>query len=130
MARSDYATHLIRAFDDVLEKLGVTGNRFDRWCDAITNLLQSDSHSQYQDGLERLGQALGYHATRPRYDTATDCRWRGVFGNAREVITFEAKIEHSDSQELFARDIGQAHTKRPPAESWWVQKLSADLTAD
>jgi hypothetical protein len=21
-------------------------------------------------------------------------------------------------------------TKRPPAESWWVQKLSADLTAD
>jgi hypothetical protein len=25
----------------------------------------------------------------------------------------------------------KAHkTKRPPAESWWVQKLSADLTAD
>src|SRR6516165_3050228 len=22
------------------------------------------------------------------------------------------------------------YTKRPPAESWWVQKLSADLTAD
>jgi hypothetical protein len=21
-------------------------------------------------------------------------------------------------------------TKRPPAQSWWVQKLSADLTAD
>ena len=21
-------------------------------------------------------------------------------------------------------------TKRPPAESWWVQKLSADFTAD
>jgi hypothetical protein len=24
----------------------------------------------------------------------------------------------------------QEDTKRPPAESWWVQKLSADLTAD
>jgi hypothetical protein len=23
-----------------------------------------------------------------------------------------------------------SNTKRPPAESWWVQKLSADLTAD
>src|SRR6516164_9431469 len=24
----------------------------------------------------------------------------------------------------------QKNTKRPPAESWWVQKLSADFTAD
>jgi hypothetical protein len=24
----------------------------------------------------------------------------------------------------------QVDTKRPPAESWWVQKLSADFTAD
>jgi hypothetical protein len=115
MARGDYATHLIQAFDDILEKLGATGNRFDRRCDAITNLLQSDSHSQYQEGLERLGQTLGYHATRPRYDTATDCRWRGVFGNAREVITFEAKIEHGDSQALIARDIGQAHNQHTRA---------------
>lgn len=111
MARDDYASHLIRAFDDILERQGVTGNRFDRWCDSITNSLQSDSHAQYQEGLERLGQILGYHATRPRHGTATDCRWRGVFGNSREVITFEAKIEHGSSQELSAHDIGQAHNQ-------------------
>jgi hypothetical protein len=96
---------------DILEKQGTTGNSFDKWCDAITTALQSDRHFQYQEGLERLGQALGYHATRPRYSTATDCRWRGVFGNSREIITFEAKIEQSDSHELFARDIGQAHNQ-------------------
>lgn len=111
ITRDDYASHLIRAFDDMLELHGVTGNRFDRWCDTTTNSLQSDSHAQYQEGLEKLGRVLGYHATRPRYDTATDCRWRGVFGNSREVITFEAKIEHNSSQELSAHDIGQAHNQ-------------------
>jgi hypothetical protein len=109
--RDDYASHLIRAFDDMLELHGVTGNRFDRWCDSTTSLLQSDSHAQYQEGLERLGRVLGYHATRPRYGTATDCRWRGVFGNSREVITFEGKIEHGSSQELSAHDVGQAHNQ-------------------
>jgi hypothetical protein len=111
MARDDYGSHLIQAFDDILERQGVTGNRFDRWCDSITNLLQSDSHAQYQEGLEKLGQALSYSASRPRYDTATDCRWRGVFGNSKEVVTFEAKIEHSFSQELSAHDVGQAHNQ-------------------
>lgn len=111
ITRDDYASHLIRTFDDILEIHGVTGNRFDRWCDPITKLLQSESHAQYQEGLERLGRVLGYHATRPRYGTATDCRWRGVFGNSREVVTFEAKIEHADSQEISAHDVGQAHNQ-------------------
>jgi hypothetical protein len=111
IARDEYSGHLIQAFDDILEKQGVTGTRFDRWCESISTSLQSDRHAQYQEGLERLGTVLGYHATRPRYDTATDCRWRGVFGNAREVITFEAKIEHGDSQEISPRDIGQAHNQ-------------------
>lgn len=111
ITQDNYASQLIRAFDDTLELLGVSGDRFDRWCDAITDLLQSDSHARYQEGLERLGRILGYHATRPRYDTATDCRWRGVFGNSREVITFEAKIEHSSFQSLSAHDVGQAHNQ-------------------
>ena len=111
IARDEYAGHLIQAFDDILEKQGVTGNRFERWCETITTALQSERHAQYQEGLEQLGTVLGYRATRPRYDTATDCRWRGVFGNAREVITFEAKIEQNDAQEIFARDIGQAHNQ-------------------
>src|SRR5205807_4149632 len=47
---------------------------------------------------------------------ATDCRWRGIFGNAREVITFEAKIEHTPSQQISASDVGQAHNQLARAE--------------
>jgi hypothetical protein len=79
MVRDDYAVHLFQVFDDILENLGVRSNRFDKWCMSITDRLQSDSHAQFQEGLENLGRVLGYNATRPRYDTATDCRWRGVF---------------------------------------------------
>jgi hypothetical protein len=117
ITREDYATHLIRIFDDLLERLGTTGNRFERWCDSITQALQSDSHSQYQEGLEKLGAALGYNAMRPRYDTATDCRWRGVFGNHREVISFEAKIEHREGNEITATHIGQAHNQLARAKA-------------
>jgi len=111
IARDDYAIHLVRIFDDILERYGDTGGRFEKWCESITDRLQSDSHANYQEGLENLGKILGYHAYRPRYGTATDCLWRGVFGNSREVVTFEAKIEHKASQEISASDIGQAHNQ-------------------
>jgi hypothetical protein len=111
IARYDYADQLIRTFDDLLEKVGTSGTRFERWAENISVLLQSDSHAQYQEGLEKLGQVLGYHATRPKYDSATDCRWRGVFGNTKELITFEAKVEHDSSNEVSAYYVGQAHNQ-------------------
>jgi hypothetical protein len=115
-ARYDYAAVLIRAFDDKLENLGTMGNRFERWCGSVTSNLQSESHAQFLEGLEQLGQTLGYNASRPRYGAATDCRWRGVFGNTREVITFEAKIEHNASHQIVASDIGQAHNQLARAQ--------------
>lgn len=115
--RFDYAAVLIEAFDDRLENLGTVGNRFERWCEAVTANLQSESHAQYKEGLEQLGQTLGYHASRPRHGAATDCRWRGVFGNTREVITFEAKIEHNVSQQIVASYVGQAHNQLARAQS-------------
>ena len=95
---TDYATLLIRAFDDQLERLGTTGNRFDRYCQSITDGLQPDTHDRFSEALEKLGAVLGFSASHPRYQAATDCRWRGVFGNQRELVTFEAKIEHLAAQ--------------------------------
>jgi len=40
-----------------------------------------------------------------------------VFGNAREVVTFEAKIEHNSSQEVSAYHVGQAHNQYARATS-------------
>lgn len=107
--RYDYAAVLIRTFDDILENWGTSGNRFDRRCEGISANLQSESHTQYQEGLKKLGETIGYHASRPRHRAAADCQWRGVFGNNREVVTFEAKIEQSNSQQIVASDMGQAH---------------------
>lgn len=109
--KHDYTAVLIRTLDDLLEEWGATGHRFERRCELITTKLQSESHAQYQEGLEQLGQILGYHASRPKYQAAPDCQWRGVFGNVREIITFEAKIEQKDSREIASKDVGQAHNQ-------------------
>ncbi len=107
--QQDYAASLLQRFDDLLEVLGTRGNRFERWCLRLTEQLSSDRHKTYQVGLVTLGDLLAYHATRTEYQASTDCRWRGSFGNSREVITFEAKIEHTPSQHITASDMGQAH---------------------
>lgn len=116
LAGDDYSAVVLRTFDDLLEKLGTGGTRFEQWCQAITTKLQADSHAQYQEGLEQLGHTLGYYASRPRHGAATDCRWRGVFGNRREVITFETKIEQDSSHQIVASDMGQAHNQLSRAQ--------------
>jgi hypothetical protein len=108
---NEYATALIRSFDDHLEKVGIKGPRFDSLCVRITACLSSENHDEYCEGLEKLGNLLGYHADRPKYKTATDNRWRGTFGNSKELITFEAKIEHSAGTEITPSHLGQAHNQ-------------------
>lgn len=114
---TDYATVLIRAFDDRLERLGTRGNRFERYCQSVTDGLQVESHDRFCEALENLGVVLGYSASRPRYQAAPDCRWRGVFGNQRELVTFEAKIEHVARRGIVPADVGQAHNQLARAEA-------------
>jgi hypothetical protein len=118
----DYGATVIGIFDELLEKVGSSGDRFQKWSDIITADLQSEIHDKYGEGLEKLGQALGYRASRPKYGAATDCRWRGVFGNVKEVITFEDKIEHGESQQIVAHDIGQALIQRTRADGEYGPK--------
>jgi Helicase C-terminal domain/DEAD/DEAH box helicase len=113
----EYIDALIRALDEHLERLTTKGTRFEKWCAQLTEMIESESHAQYQEGLERLGTLLGYQASRPRHQGATDCRWYGVFGNSREVVTFEAKVEHSESGQIDMRDVGQAHNQQSRAEN-------------
>ena len=112
-----YAASLLQRFDDLLEGLDTRGNRFERWCNRLTERLSSNNHKIYQEGLVSLGDLLGYQAAQPVYQASTDCRWRGSFGNVREVITFEAKVEHASSQQITASDMGQAHNQLARAVS-------------
>jgi RAD3-like DEAD/DEAH box helicase len=114
---SDYASVLLRAFDDQLEQLGTTGNRFDRFCQSVTDGLHSNAHDQFCETLKTLGTLLGYSASRPRHQAATDCRWRGVFGNRKELVAFEAKIEHTARTTIVPADVGQAHNQLARAQA-------------
>jgi tetratricopeptide (TPR) repeat protein len=112
----DYAQSVLRVFDDRLEDFGTKDTKFQRWVDRVSAALESEHHNEFLSGLSTLGEMLGYTATRPRHTAATDCRWRGVFGNAREVITFEAKVEHALSSVITPSDVGQAHNQLARAE--------------
>lgn len=109
--QEEYAAVLLRTFDDQLEQLGVAGDKFQRFCNLIDSRLASTRHDEFREGLGKLGSLLGYSASRPRHGAATDCRWRGVFGNNREVLTLEAKIEHSAAGRIVPSDVGQAHNQ-------------------
>jgi hypothetical protein len=97
---TEYAHRVVAIFNERLERLGEKGPAFQRWGERTKDMLTSMSHAQYQEGLEELGKILGYSAVRPKYGAATDCRWRGIFGNVRELVTFEAKIEHAESGKI------------------------------
>jgi hypothetical protein len=110
----DYALSVVHEFDDLLDRVG-TGAKFERWRARTQASLSSGSHDAYSQGLADLGGLLGYEATRPKYGAATDCRWRGVFGNHLELITFEAKIEHGPDAVIDPHAVGQAHNQRSRA---------------
>jgi hypothetical protein len=73
--------------------------------------IASEKHAEFCEGLEKLGMLLAYHASRPKYKAATDNRWRGTFGNVREVLTFEAKVEQADGKEVTPAFVGQGHNQ-------------------
>ena len=89
---------MIHSFDERLEQLGISGSKFQKFVNRLEARLKSESHAEYQEGLEELGTLLGYRAQRPKHNASADCTWRGEFGNSREFFTFEAKIEHKSFQ--------------------------------
>jgi hypothetical protein len=111
VANDEYSAALTRSFDDHLEQLGTKGTKFESFCARISHCLASDKHAEYCEGLEKIGILLGYQASRPKHKAATDNRWRGTFGNVKEVVTFEAKVEHSDGKEISPAFVGQAHNQ-------------------
>lgn len=117
IVQTDYPFVVAQVFDELLERVGPRGHRFQRWADQVSQSLNSTSHSDFQQGLQRLGEILGYSVALPRYGASTDCRWRGIFGNAREIVTFEVKIEHEPSNTVTPTALGQAHNQATRAKS-------------
>lgn len=108
---TDFPVAVMERFNDLLDQLG-SGPKLEKWRNRLEADLTSEHHDQYAQGL----QMLGYEATRPRYGAATDCRWRGVFGNHLEAVTWEAKVEHRAGAAIDPHAVGQAHNQRTRAE--------------
>lgn len=119
---AEYPFVVAQVFDEILERVGPRGHRFQRWGDQGAEMLNSDSHREFQNGLQRLGELLGYSAALPRYGASTDCRWRGIFGNTREVVTFEAKIEHDPAGTITPSAVGQAHIQLTRAKGEYEER--------
>ena len=115
----DYFLSVVRGFDEFLDACGTSGSRFEQQCNRLVSLLNSDHHNEFQEGLKQLGALLGYGSNRPKGSGATDCLWKGIFGSSREIFTFEAKIEHSPSNKISLKDIGQAHNQENAADSYY-----------
>ncbi len=107
--KREYAEEVIHRFDEQLERCGTSGPKFQKFVKRLESRLKSESHAEYQEGLETLGSLLGFRAQRPQRGTLADCTWRGDFGNSRELIIFEAKIEHEPSNSITLGHLGQAH---------------------
>ncbi|HUJ09385.1 MAG TPA: helicase C-terminal domain-containing protein [Verrucomicrobiae bacterium] len=113
----DFGEVVLQRFDEILERYGAKSTRFERWCQIIETGLNSDKHDEYSSALEQLGSLIGYHADRPKYSGSADCRWRGVFGNQKEAVTFEVKVEHESSNKISSTDLGQSHNQKARAEA-------------
>ena len=105
----EYAEEVVSSFDEQLERLGKSGPKFQKFVEHLESGLKSESHSEYQEALKNLGTLLGFQARRPKHGAPADCIWRGNFGNSREFIVFEAKIENESSNSITADHLGQAH---------------------
>lgn len=114
--QNNCALAIMQCFNDVLDRLG-SRRRLQNWINRTRAQLNSVSHNDYLVGLNSLGTLLGYSTSNPNNSAATDCVWRGVFGNSKELITFEAKIEHDPHQSISASDVGQAHIQHERAKS-------------
>ena len=90
-------------------------------------------HDVYTKGLGALGELLGYSAAFPKYGAATDCRWRGVFGNSREVLHLSARsstIRRMRSMRMAsARRTISTSRAVSPNSALWIYRTRPDRYA-
>jgi hypothetical protein len=107
---SDEATdRMLTTFDLRASADGGNRARFERVRARVAARLASRSHAEFQEGLEETGRLLGFDAVRPRGTGATDARWGWTEGGRRQLLLWEAKIEHVEHGSLAVSDVDQAN---------------------
>lgn len=87
--------------------------RVDRHVQQLEEWISSDSATEFELGIERMGSMLGFDAVRPNTQASPDGAWR----DAGDQILWEAKSEQHGNGPLSAEVVRQAGT-----HPTWVQR--------
>jgi hypothetical protein len=92
---------------EVLRRLGIRGARFETHLGQIAGLLAGTAASDFEAGLQLLGEVLGFESVRPNGQADPDSAWR----DGEQVwILAEAKTEERPDTPLSAETVRQAST--------------------
>lgn len=108
---------ILTTFDLRATADGGNRTRFERFRARVNDKLSSGTHAEFQEGLEDLGRLLGFDAVRPRGTGATDTRWGWSEGGQRQLLVWEAKIDHAEHNALSISDVDQANGQLTAARS-------------
>jgi len=88
-----------------LSRLGFSGMRFARETGRTLELLDDDHHRSFEQGLEQLGEMLGFDTSRPRGHGAPDGVW---LVSDTLAFSLEAKTEEQHQGTIGSRTAQQA----------------------
>jgi hypothetical protein len=100
---SGYAIENIQAH---IKKLGLVGPKFEDKINDIRDLISDNSSSNFELGITKLGQLLGFETNHPGSTATPDSVWTL---NDNILVLFEAKSEEKDDGSVFVQTCRQAH---------------------
>jgi hypothetical protein len=103
------ADQMLTQFDLRATADGGNLEKFERYRARIATMLASGTHAEFQEGMQELGRLLGFDAVRPRGSGATDVRWDWAEGGQRQLLVWEAKIDHAEHNALSVSAVDQAN---------------------
>jgi hypothetical protein len=96
------------AVENVITSLSVMGPRFEKKMTEFMELINNDKATNFEKGLERLGEYLGFQSEKPASDGAPDGIW--VLRNS--AYGFEAKSEEDGNNSISLSTSRQANGHR------------------
>lgn len=90
-----------------LRSLGIRGGRFEDYLEETRAKLGADRATNFEDGLRRLGELLGFEAVRPDGQADPDGAWRD---GSDTWVLLEAKTEERADTPLSPETVRQAST--------------------
>lgn len=89
------------------ETWGTAGSSFEKMLAGVRTNLGSTEHKAFHQGLQGLGELLGFRAELPREQGNPDCLW--AIG-AHQYVVHEAKSEQNPEASIGINDVRQAQS--------------------